>query len=66
MEFSINIKLKIGDNLLTNHSTGLFESSRLVLWLPSPDEKIRKTNEEHQNIKILAVPILCYAYAQLN
>ena len=40
--------------------------------LPSLDDaimaasEIRKMDGDHQNIKIVAVPILCNAYVQLN
>ena len=30
-------------------SNGLFESSRLVLWLPSPDDVILAGSENHKN-----------------
>ena len=66
MEFSVHMKLQIG-------STGLLELLRLVLWFPSSDyvllagSKICKIDRDHQkNIKIVAVPILCNDYVQLN
>ena len=53
-------------------STGLCEVSRIVLWLPSPDDVILAGSEvlnmdgTIKNIKIVAVTILCNVYAQLN
>ena len=53
-------------------STGLFELSILVLRLPSPDDvilarsEIHKTDGDRQNIKVVAIPILCNAYVQLK
>ena len=62
MESSVNMKLQIGDDLWTVHTAQLvylFESSRLVLWLPLLDDiilagsEIDKMDRDHQNIKVL-------------
>ena len=70
MEFSINMKIanwrQSMDHL--HCPSGLFELSRLVRQLPTSDDvllagsEIRKMDEDHQNIKFVAVPILCNAY----
>ena len=52
--------------------TDLFESSSLVLWIPWPNDvilagsEIFKMDGDNQNIKIVAGPILCNSYVQLN
>ena len=73
MEFSISMKLKIGDDLHTVHTSQLVYSNHQDLCSdPLPDEvilagsEICKTDGDHQNIKIVAVPILCNTYVQLN
>ena len=51
-------------------STGLFEFATIMLdslhWVTSVGSEICKMDGDHQNIKIVAVPIICNAYAQLN
>ena len=74
MEFSTNMKVQIGDDLWTVHTAQLIYSMRqdfcsdpfywmISYWL---DQEIRKIDRDHQNIEIVAVPILCNAYVQLN
>ena len=68
------MKLQIGEDLRTVHIAQLvyLKSQVFVLLLPSPDDitlagsEICKTDQDHQNIKIVAVPILCNAYVQLD
>ena len=73
MGFSNKMKLQIEDNLQIVHTAQLVYLNHQDLSLThSPDDvilagsEISKTNEDHKNIKIFAVPILCDAYVQLN
>ena len=65
------MKLQIGDHLCTVHNAQLVYSYH-VLSVTSLDDiilagsKIRKRDRDHQNINIVAVPILCNAYVQIN
>ena len=75
IEFSINMKLQIGDNPQTLHAAQLMVYSNhqdlcsdslprmTSYWL---DQKFAKQNKDHQKIKIVAVPILCNALVQLT
>ena len=53
-------------------STDLFKLSKLVIWIPSLDDvilagsEIPKMDGDHQNNKIVAIPIHCNAYVQLK
>ena len=51
-----------------HYSTGLFESSRLALWLTLTKDgsEICKTDRDHKNIKIGVAAILCNAFIQLK
>ena len=66
------MKLQIGDDLRTVHSAQLVylncqdlcsDSLHLMMsyWR---DQKFTKTNGDHQKIKTVAVPILCFADVQ--
>ena len=60
--------------LLSNLSQYLCEVNNTSLWSSNaqPDNiilagsEIREMDVDHQNIKIVAVPILCNAYVQFN
>ena len=74
MEFSINMNLHIGDNLLTIHTAQLVYLNCQDLCSDSLHQmasywlyqKFAKTDRDHQNIKIVAVPFLCNASVQLK
>ena len=74
MEFSINMKLQIGDNLWTVHIAQLLYSVHQGLSSDSlhrmtsycPDQTLTKKDGDHQNIKIVVIPNLCNTYVQLN
>ena len=74
MKFSITMKLQIGDYLQAIQTAQLvyLNHQDLCLWLPLPDDvilaesEIHKTDWDHQNIEIVAVPILCNACVQVN
>ena len=70
MEFSINMKLQIGDNLRTRHTAQLVNLNRkdlcldflhrmMLYWL---DHIFAKQMGSIKVFKIFAVPILCIAY----
>ena len=73
MEFSINMKLQIGDNLRTVYTAQLVYLNcqdvccdSLHRMMSSGWIKNSKTDVDHQNIKIFAIPILCNTYVQLK
>ena len=74
MEFSNNMKLQFGDDLLTVHTAQLVYSNCQDLcsdslhriasyWL---DQKFARWTGTIKILKFVAVPILCYAFVQLN